>query len=116
MRIRVRAALVITEMALSAMMLVGALLLVRSVINLQRTDPGSTSPACTLCASSFAARRAGLDSPAQFAREVLEGATSVPGVTAATLANVAPPIFTFMLGQMQLEDGSTPRATINSTR
>lgn len=37
---RARSLMVVTEMALSAMLLVGATLLVRSVINLQRTDVG----------------------------------------------------------------------------
>jgi putative ABC transport system permease protein len=108
---RLRAGLVVTEVALSAMMLLGALLLIRSVINLQRIDPGFDAAGLYAMPFHFSPRDT-RDSTAraQFARDALDAAKRAPGVTAATVANVAPPEFSVMIGQIELDNGSQPRA------
>jgi predicted permease len=88
---RLRGALVVGELALSSTLLVGALLLVRGVISLQRTDLGFD--ARDLFGVTFSARGPELQSIAQrraFIAELRSRARAVPGLVGATVA-VAPP-------------------------
>jgi putative ABC transport system permease protein len=88
---RLRSVIVVTEMAMSALLLVGATLVVRSVIQLQHVDPGFDaanlySVTIRLPASRYA-------SPAQrtaFAVAVAERARSIGGVRAVTVAAASP--------------------------
>jgi len=91
---RTRAALVISEIALSLMLLVGAGLLVRSFVNLRRVTGGlSTHPKqiLTMLISpgnrKYNDNRAGL----AFYDEVLRRARAVPGVEAAAVTDSLPP-------------------------
>jgi putative ABC transport system permease protein len=98
---RLRAALVIGEVALSATLLIGALLLTRAVINLQRTHLGFDAQ--RLYGFSFAVRRG--SSPAEraaFATHLRERAAHAPGVEGVTLAGGAPqPHYWRMLSSLE---------------
>jgi len=106
---RLRSLLVVSEMALSATLLVGATLLIRSVMHLQSTDPGFDTRGLyalkpTLPATRYAndaAKKAVYDELAQRVR-------TIPGVQAVSLANGAPPGYNFLIGAMQFEGEAPP--------
>jgi predicted permease len=105
----VRSLLVVTEMALSAMLLVGAALLVRSVVKLQQVDVGfdphrlysmevNLSPALYPSGQERAA----------FMDRVAESARRLPGVAAVTISTGTPPGFGgLMLSPIEVEGGAT---------
>lgn len=106
---RARSILVVSEMALSAMLLVGAMLLIRTVINLQQIDPGFDTK--HLYSVHFQLRRARYmqeSAVKDFAHQALEQARRIPGVAQATTAASAPPEASFMIGQLELQGRSTP--------
>jgi putative ABC transport system permease protein len=88
---RTRALLVLAEVALACVLLVGAALLLRSCVRLQRVDPGFTSRA--ILTARLTLPRSRYDDPsrqAAFADELLEGVRNLPGVASAALASDAP--------------------------
>jgi putative ABC transport system permease protein len=88
---RTRALLVLAEVALACVLLVGAALLLRSFVRLQRVDPGFTSRA--ILTARLTLPRSRYDDPsrqAAFADELLEGVRNLPGVASAALASDAP--------------------------
>ncbi|MFI5228905.1 MAG: ADOP family duplicated permease [Gemmatimonadales bacterium] len=106
---RARRLLVVTEMALSATLVVGASLLVRSVINLQRADLGFDSHG--LYALSLTAPRG------HFANDAARGAlfrtvasrlATAPGVRSVALASTPPTWFSFMIGRLEIEGQPVP--------
>lgn len=117
---RLRSFLVVTEMAMSALLLVGAVLLVRTVAKLQSVDPGFNpvdlySMKIDLPQSRY---RTNADIAA-FAAQVLERARAIPGVTGAVLAASTPPQAGFMIGALEAENvpaasGSTPFMAVNT--
>ena len=104
-----RAALVVTEVALSAILLVGGGLLVRTLIEMRRAPlgfqaEGLFSAEVLLPESRYAdtvARRAALE-------DLLGRVRSVPGVTAATAATGAPPGFGATFGAFEVEGQQGP--------
>lgn len=107
---RLRALLVVSEMALSTTLLVGATLLVRSVAHLQNLDPGFAPEGLytmqvTLPGPGYQT------TPAQSAllREIAERARTIPGVQGVTLASGAPPSRNFLIGALQVEGDKPPR-------
>jgi putative ABC transport system permease protein len=91
---RTRAALVISEIAISLMLLVGAGLLLRSFGNLQRVTGGfSTPPRQILTMLISPGARKYHDAPAglAFYDEVLRRTRAVPGVETAALTDSLPP-------------------------
>ena len=104
---RFRSLLVVTEMALAGVLLVGATLLVRSVINLQRVDPGFRDAGLYTMKLSLPPERYGDDARrTPFAQRLFEEASRVPGLSALTIASTAPPASTFMLGGVEPEGGT----------
>ncbi len=106
-RRRTRAGLVVSEIAVSLMLLLGAGLLLRSFVNLQRTSGGfATSPrqVLTLLISpgnrKYSDARTGL----AFYDEVLRRARAVPGVEAAAVSDGLPPDRQGDADTFQLED------------
>ncbi len=88
---RTRQLLVIAEVALSMMLLASAGLLIRSLVSLQRVDPGfvadrAIGTGMTMPETQFP------DAPSQvaFARRLIETAGQVPGVTAAGISTTLP--------------------------
>jgi putative ABC transport system permease protein len=88
---RVRSVLVASEMALSAMLLVGASLLVRSVIKLQRVDPGFTTTGLYSAQFALPSSRYATAARAPFFDDVMRRVRAIPGVTGAALADATPP-------------------------
>ena len=85
-----RSALVVSQVALSVVLLVASGLFVRSLLSLQSIDPGFEAEG--LLMSTVDLRPQGYDDAATFTlyRELLESVRALPGVRAATLSNVIP--------------------------
>ena len=105
---RLRGLLVVSEIALSTTLLVGASLLVRSVVRLQTTDPGFDPHGMygvqiVLPEKTYppAARQA-------FFAELESRAKTLGGVESATMAEGAPPMMNFILGALQIEGEAPP--------
>jgi predicted permease len=106
---RTRSLLVVTEMALCTVLLVGAILLLRSVIHLQRTDPGFVPRGLYALELGLPDDRYSTNAQKQaFDAEVVRRARQIPGVQAATLVASAPPASSFLLGALQLEGQPLP--------
>jgi putative ABC transport system permease protein len=102
-RQRLRSTLVVTEMALSTVLLVGALLLVHSIIKLQRVDPGFD--ARDLYAMEIELPRSRYDETRtdNFALELRSRLERSTGVAGVAIASAAPPSFGFMSGTLAIE-------------
>ena len=91
---RTRAALVISEIAVSLMLLVGAGLLLRSFGNLERVTGGFSAPPrqiLTMLISPGARKYHDAPAGLAFYEEVLRRARAVPGVETAALTDSLPP-------------------------
>jgi putative ABC transport system permease protein len=91
---RARAALVISEIAISLMLLVGAGLLVRSFLNLQRVNGGFSTPPQQLLSMTISPGDRKYNNAAAgraFYDEVVRRARSVPGVELAAISDSLPP-------------------------
>ncbi len=106
---RLRSVLVVSEMALSTTLLVGATLLVRSVIRLQSTDPGFAPRGLYAVTPDLPERRYPNDTARRaFDEELVRRLRAMPGVEAATLADGAPPGYRFLIGALQGENDPPP--------
>jgi predicted permease len=107
-RHRGRALLVVTEMALSAMLLVGATLLIRSVANLQRADLGFDPKGLYAVTLPWGGERVATPAPhTATTRELADRLRQLPGVRSAAIATVAPGSRYFTIGRLEI-DGETP--------
>jgi predicted permease len=105
---RLRGGLVVSEMALSATMLVAATLLVRSVIHLQRADLGFEPRG--LYVVSLPLRTAGSSANAADAslmRDFMARVRPIPNVRAVAAASVEPGARRFSIGRLEV-DGEPP--------
>jgi predicted permease len=107
---RLRGLLVVSEIALSTTLLVGASLLVRSVVRLQMMDPGFDTKGLygmqiVLPEKSYAApaRRA-------FLADLAARTRAVHGIRSVMLAEGAPPGRSFLIGAIQLNGQAPPAA------
>jgi len=108
-RHRLRSLLVVSEMALSVILLVGATLLIRTVINLHRIDPGfDTTNLYALPFSLPRSRYRDTVTREAFATQLLERARRLPGYEAVTVADNVPTRLGIVVGTWEAE-GSTPR-------
>ena len=90
-RSRLRSALVVSEVALSLVLLVGSGLMVRSFINLVRIDPGfDMSNALTFGISLPRAKYAESAQRATFQRQMIERLAALPGVRSVAAVNHIP--------------------------
>ena len=107
---RLRGLLVVSEIALSTTLLVGASLLVRSVIRLQTMDPGFDPRG--LYGMNIILPEKSYATPAakqSFYADLIARARRVPGVESAMMAEGAPPSRSFLIGAMQLEGEAPPK-------
>jgi putative ABC transport system permease protein len=109
---RLRSLLVVTEMALSAMLLVGATLVVRSVARLQRVDPGfASSGLYALPIALPLSQYPTVPEREAFARAALDRVRMLGDVDAATIAGGAPPNAAgYMMGDLE-GDGIAPNSS-----
>jgi predicted permease len=106
---RLQRALVAGQLALSLVLLVGATLMVRSMVHLQGSDPGFD--ARNALAASMLARGARYDSAAARAalfRESLDRVRALPGVRAAGLASAVPLIGGVNTSALSVEGREVP--------
>ena len=108
-RLRARGLLVVTEMAMCTMLLVGAVLLTRSMGFLQARDLGFDASRLYSVAVRLPEQRYP-DPKARYAfhQALAERARSLPGVEALTVAAAAPLSSTFMVGALQAEGQADP--------
>lgn len=120
-RHRARSLLVITEMALSAVLVVGASLLVRTVINLYHIDPGFDSRDLHAMSLPLPGNRFNDAARNDIAVRLLEGAQRTPGIRSATVAWMVPPEAAVAIGAWRAEGATSPDprggiATMNMVR
>ena len=106
---RLRSLLVVSEIALSTTLLVGASLLVRSVVRLQTRDPGFAPTGLygmklVLSDKNYPTHAA----KAAFYNELLARARTIGGLQAVTIAEGAPPMRNFMISALQVEGEPIP--------
>ena len=89
-RFGMRRVLVISQIALSLTLLVGALLFARSLGNLARLDPGFRRDGILVTDIDFTARHLPTDARRAFSEELLRRVRAIPGVDAAAAAAIVP--------------------------
>ena len=108
---RIRSALVVSEMALSGVLVVGAALLLRSILNLQRTDVGFV-PARLYSVGMFMLRSRYPDSASREAlmSQVVNRVRDLRGVREVVLSSVGPYGRTTHIGALEVAGERAPDA------
>ena len=89
-RLGFRGALVVSQVALSLVLLFAALLFTESLRNLLTDDPGFQAKGVLIAGLDFVRLQIPLDRRAAFQRELLERIRAIPGVDAAAETNIVP--------------------------
>ena len=111
-----RRALVISQFAIAAPLLIGAGLLVASLAKLQRVDPGfDTSNLLTAAISLPAVAYADTSAVRTFWDQFQARVEALPGVEGVGFANARPPTQLNEINNFNLEDHPTPRGEIQPT-
>ena len=117
---KMRSALIVAQVAVSFLLLIGAGLMVRSLINLQRVDPGfHPENVLTVGLSLDFSRYTTNEKTLSFFDSLLEKVEALPGVTAAAAAGVFPldksPAFNnqFLIEGQQGDATQRPIAELN---
>ncbi len=111
-----RGALVVTEVALSLVLLIGAGLLIRSFIRLQNVDPGfNTDRLLTMGVVMSQDKARDLATVSNFYQQVIERVQAMPGVEAASVATVAPIVTAGRRSSIVFEDKPDPPPGISHT-
>ena len=108
---RLRQLLVISEMALSVVLLLGAGVLIRSMWNIQRVDPGFQSDGVLTMRLTLPRERYAEDAAGAFFDSLIERLEAVPGVRSASAASQFPPMAAFDT-QFTLEHKVEPGSTL----
>jgi putative ABC transport system permease protein len=105
---RLRSVLVVSEMSVSTVLLVGATLLIRSIVHLQTVDPGF-DPA-RLYAIQLPLRKQYPTTHARqaFLADVTARMRHVGGVEGLTISTAVPPWRSFLIGALQIEGDPLP--------
>ncbi|HEY3739087.1 MAG TPA: ABC transporter permease [Bryobacteraceae bacterium] len=114
---RLRAALVIAEITVSLMLLIGAGLLLRSFVNLQRVTGGFSAPPSRILSVLISPGNRKYNDPATgiaFYNQVLERARHVQGVESAVLTDSLPPDRQGDADTFSLEGQTLPPGEINA--
>jgi putative ABC transport system permease protein len=108
-RVQGRALLVVSEMALSATLVVGATMLIRSVSNLQHADLGFDPRGLYHVEATLPKQRyPKAEDRAQFFHTLAERLRGMPGVTAMTLPTTPPGWRSFSVGRFEVQ-GEPPK-------
>ncbi len=106
---RLRGLLVVTEIALSLVLLIGAGLLIRSFVRLRNVDVGfNPAGLLTLRVEMSESKAQDLARRVSFYQAVLERVQALPGVEAAGVVNAAPIITPGIRNSLVLEDKPDP--------
>ena len=106
---RMRGTLVVAQMALALMLLVGAGLMVRSFIRLQKVNPGfEPEGLLTLQLSLPETRYSESSKVAAFYRQLIERVRALPGVQTASFSDSVPPQNLAILEMFEVEGQPTP--------
>ncbi len=89
-RLGFRGALVVSQVALSLMLLFGALLFTESLRNLLTDDPGFQAKGVLIAGLDFARLQIPMEKRRVFQRELLDRIRAIPGVDAAADTNIVP--------------------------
>ena len=112
---RARQLLVVTEMALCATLVVGATMLVHSVINLQNANLGFEPKGLyTLNITAPKGHFPNAASRAQLVRALMTRLGAVPGVRSVSLASTAPSWRSFSIGNLEIEGQPAPTGPATS--
>ncbi|MDQ2842038.1 MAG: ABC transporter permease [Acidobacteriota bacterium] len=104
---RIRSALVVSEIALAAVLLLGASLFIQSFVHLMRVDPGFDPHHVLTFQLDAPAGKPGLTEPAFF-RDVVERVNTIPGVTSASVSASLPLMGDTMGSNIEIEGQPTP--------
>ncbi|HSC28905.1 MAG TPA: FtsX-like permease family protein, partial [Vicinamibacterales bacterium] len=108
---RLRQTLVVAEIALSVVLALGAGLLMRTVYNIQRVDPGFDPEGVVTMRLTLPRERYPGEAAGAFFDALIERLSAVPGVRAVSAASQFPPSGSFGT-QFQLERASEPSSTL----
>ena len=108
---RLRQLLVISEIALSVVLLLGAGVLIRSMWNIQRVDPGFQSDGVLTMRLTLPRERYAGEAAGAFFDSLIERLEAVPGVRSASAASQFPPMAAFDT-QFTLEHKVEPGSTL----
>jgi len=109
-RVRGRAVLVVTELALAVMLVTGAGLLIKSLWRLQQVDPGINRERVLTMQFALRGQRYQEERAArEFGERLLSQVQSLPGVQAAAISNSLPPDETAFSSNFTME-GQVPSA------
>ena len=115
-KLSIRRALVVSQVALSLVLLVGALLFVRSLQNLLTLDAGFRRDHILSIRTDYTRVRVPREQRAEFRRELLEQVRAVPGVTAAASAVIVPLGGDFWNDYIHIEGTEIQRKEANFNR
>lgn len=112
---RARQLLVVTEMAMSATLVVGASMLVRSVSNLQHADLGfEPTNLYSLVLNSPRTHFPTAGANGAFVREVATRIAKIPGVQSEALTSTPPGWFAFSIGRLEIDGEPAPASPSNA--
>ncbi|HKJ93011.1 MAG TPA: FtsX-like permease family protein, partial [Longimicrobiales bacterium] len=107
-RARLRTPVTAVEVALSVVLLVGAGLLVRTLLTLEHQDPGFRAEGVAMATFRYPKDRYADEATRQaFVENIIARARRVPGVTGATVTLTVPLDFGFLTGPWQVEGRAT---------
>jgi putative ABC transport system permease protein len=117
-RFGLRQILVVSQVALSLMLLVGALLFARSLNNLAKLDPGFRRDGILVVDIDYSARHLGMEARKAFCQELLDRVRAIPGVDAAADAEIVPLsgdgyVHDILPGATGQSEGEAPTAAFN---
>ena len=111
---RLRSILVVSEMAVSTVLLVGATLLIRSIAHLQTVDPGFDASRLYAVRLPLGREYPTAAVRQAFLTEVTARMRRVSGVEGLTISTAVPPWRSFLIGALQVEGDPLPPAGTTS--
>jgi len=111
---RLRSILVVSEMAVSTVLLVGATLLIRSIAHLQTVDPGFDTSRLYAVQLSLRQEYPTTEARQAFLADLTARMRQVSGVEGLTISTAVPPWRSFMIGALQTEGDPLPPAGTTS--
>jgi predicted permease len=105
---RLRSVLVVSEMAVSTVLLVGATLLIRSIVHLQTVDPGFDASRLYAVQLPLRGQYPTNGARQAFLADLTSRMRRVGGVEGLTISTAVPPWRSFLIGALQIEGDPVP--------